>query len=109
NSARSQPLSFASAVAASEFAVEFTRADFLSCAAKSSNQQRCRQPRFRESLNAKLLDHRYGKSLVRVLKVLRSGATHTIKELSVAVSLEGDFESAYTAGDNSKVVPTDTM
>jgi len=43
-------------------------------------------------LNAKLLDHRYGKSLVRVLKVLRSGAAHTIKELSVAVSLEGDFE-----------------
>jgi len=60
-------------------------------------------------VNAKLLGHRYGKSLVRVLKVLRDGPTHTIKELTVAVSLEGDFESSYTSGDNSKVVATDTM
>ncbi len=60
-------------------------------------------------MNAKLLDHRYGKSLIRVLKVLRDGDTHTLKELSVAVSLEGDFESSYTSGDNRQVVATDTM
>ncbi len=48
---------------------------------------------------------------MRVLKILRDGATHTIKELEVAVALSGDFETSYTApaGDNSKVVPTDTM
>jgi len=45
------------------------------------------------------------------MKVLRDGATHTIKELDVSVALSGDFESSYTApeGDNSKVVATDTM
>jgi urate oxidase len=57
----------------------------------------------------KLVSHRYGKARVRVLKILRKGATHTIKEIEAAVLLKGEFESSYTAGDNSKVVPTDTI
>ena len=57
----------------------------------------------------KLAAHRYGKSRVRVMKVIREGATHSVKELSVEVMLGGDFESSYTARDNSLVVPTDTM
>src|SRR5205814_112673 len=64
-----------------------------------------------QAVKTKLVDHRYGKSRVRVLKVLRDGPTHTIKELDVAVALSGDFESSYAdpKGDNSKVVATDTM
>lgn len=57
----------------------------------------------------KLGSHRYGKARVRVLKILRNGETHTIKEIEVAALLKGDFETSYTAGDNSKVVPTDTI
>jgi len=57
----------------------------------------------------KLLGHRYGKSRVRVLKILRAGETHRIKELDVAVMLSGDFATSYTSGDNTKVVPTDTV
>jgi urate oxidase len=57
----------------------------------------------------KLLDHSYGKARVRVLKVLRSGPRHAIKELDVAVMLQGDFDASYTRADNSLVVPTDTM
>lgn len=57
----------------------------------------------------KLLANRYGKGRVRVLKVLRDGATHRIKDLNIHVMLEGDLETSYTAGDNSKVVPTDTI
>jgi urate oxidase len=57
----------------------------------------------------KLAAHRYGKGRVRVLKVLRDGATHTVKELEVAVSLEGDFAASFTAADNTLVVPTDTI
>jgi urate oxidase len=57
----------------------------------------------------RLAAQRYGKSRVRVLKVLRDGPTHTIKELTVKVALEGDFEASYSAADNSCVVPTDTM
>ena len=57
----------------------------------------------------KLLAHRYGKARVRVMKVLRDGANHQVRDLEVAALLEGDFESSYTAGDNSKVVATDTI
>jgi urate oxidase len=57
----------------------------------------------------KLTAHRYGKNRVRVLKVLRDGDVHTVKELTVAIAIDGDFESSFTAADNSLVVPTDTM
>lgn len=57
----------------------------------------------------KLTDHSYGKARVRVLKVLREGATHSLKELSVQVLLHGDFDASYTKADNSLVVATDSM
>jgi len=58
---------------------------------------------------AKLLTHRYGKARVRVLKILREGSVHRIKDITVATLLEGDFETSYTSGDNAKVVATDTI
>jgi urate oxidase len=60
-------------------------------------------------MSAKLVAHQYGKSRVRVMKILRDGATHSIKELDVAVKLSGDFEASYVSDDNRKVVATDTM
>ena len=57
----------------------------------------------------RLHSHRYGKARVRVAKILREGDTHTIKEIAVAAMLDGDFESSYTSGENTKVVPTDTI
>ena len=60
-------------------------------------------------MGAKLISHEYGKSRVRVLKVLRDGATHTLKELDVSVRLSGDFDASYTSGDNGRVILTDTM
>ncbi len=58
---------------------------------------------------AKLISHRYGKARVRVLKILRDGPIHTIREIDATALLAGDIASSYTAGDNSKVVPTDTI
>jgi urate oxidase len=57
----------------------------------------------------KLSYHRYGKARVRVLKVLRQGQRHTLKELEVSVMLQGDFDASYSRADNRLVVPTDTM
>ncbi len=51
----------------------------------------------------------YGKSRVRLTKVDRDAAVHQVTELSVDVELDGDFDAAYTQGDNSLVLPTDTM
>lgn len=58
---------------------------------------------------AKLIHDAYGKSQVRLTKVTRSGARHELKELSVDIQLEGDFAKCYTHGDNSPILPTDTM
>ena len=58
---------------------------------------------------AKLIGHRYGKAKVRVMKILREAERHTLEDVEVAVLLRGDFASSYTAGDNTKVVATDTI
>lgn len=57
----------------------------------------------------KISSNRYGKKRVRVLKILRDGNRHDVKELDVSCLLEGDFDSSYAAANNSKVVPTDTV
>ena len=57
----------------------------------------------------RLLADRYGKSRVRLVKVSRQGNRHELRELTVQVLCQGDFDSSYNAGDNSKVLPTDTM
>ena len=51
----------------------------------------------------------YGKSRVRLLRVNRQEQNHEIKDLTLAIQFEGDFESAHVAGDNSKILATDTM
>ncbi len=57
----------------------------------------------------KLTHHHYGKAKVRVMKVTRAGAQHSLKELEVSVMLQGDFDASYTRAENRLVVPTDTM
>jgi urate oxidase len=56
-----------------------------------------------------LAENRYGKSRVRLMKVTRDDRGHDLREWSVEVLLKGDFESAHLHGDNSKILPTDTM
>ncbi len=58
---------------------------------------------------ARLADNSYGKSRVRLTKVVRAGETHSLLELTVAIALGGEFERIYTHGDNSPCIPTDTM
>jgi urate oxidase len=57
----------------------------------------------------KLTQHHYGKAKVRVMKVTRTGAQHSLKEIEVSVMLRGDFDASYTRAENRLVVPTDTM
>jgi urate oxidase len=58
---------------------------------------------------ARLGVNSYGKSRVRLVKLVRHGDRHDVKDLTVAVRLEGDFEEAHVVGDNRKILPTDTM
>jgi len=58
---------------------------------------------------AHLGENRYGKSRVRVMKVVHHATHHAMKEWSVRVLLHGDFATCFTEGDNSNILPTDTM
>ena len=60
-------------------------------------------------MSIRLAQNDYGKSRVRLLRVTRGKDKHEIKELTLAIRFEGDFETAHTEGDNSKILPTDTM
>ena len=56
-----------------------------------------------------ITENRYGKSRVRLVKVTRHNGHHHLYEWTVEILLEGDFDSAHREGDNSKLLPTDTM
>lgn len=56
-----------------------------------------------------LLDTAYGKSKVRLVRVTRRPDGHELHDLTVAVCFQGDYDESYISGDNSEVLPTDTM
>lgn len=58
---------------------------------------------------ATLTHNSYGKSAVRLTKVVRNGPVHELFEISADIQLEGDFGPAYAAGDNRAVVATDSV
>jgi urate oxidase len=59
---------------------------------------------------ARLAHNTYGKSRVRLTKVVRRpDGVHRLYEYSVDIRLEGEFERVYTHGDNAACIPTDTM
>jgi urate oxidase len=63
-------------------------------------------------VSAQLGPNRYGKDGIRLVLVTRPDGdegAHQLRDVTVDVRLEGDFESVHTEGDNSPVLPTDTM
>jgi urate oxidase len=56
-----------------------------------------------------LAETAYGKSSVRLVKVSRHGDRHDLKDLTVSIRFEGEYDQSYTDGDNREVLPTDTM
>lgn len=53
--------------------------------------------------------NRYGKAAIRLVRVHRDLGGHRLRDLTVAIALEGDFAAAHTDGDNASVIATDTM
>ena len=60
-------------------------------------------------MKIKLTKNAYGKNAVNLSKIIRHEDHHEFRQISVNVSLQGDFETAHTMGDNSKLLPTDTQ
>jgi len=54
-------------------------------------------------------ENKYGKSRVRLVQVKRKAGWHDLREWTVEVLLQGDFDACFVEGDNSKILPTDTM
>lgn len=51
----------------------------------------------------------YGKSEIRLVKVVRDTTRHEVRDLTVDVAQSGDFEAAHIGGDNTGLMATDTM
>jgi urate oxidase len=60
-------------------------------------------------MSALLTHNAYGKSGVRLTKISRQADRHEIKEVEIAVQLEGEFAASYIQGDNSRIIATDSM
>lgn len=56
-----------------------------------------------------LVHSSYGKSRVRLVQVIRGGDRHDLRDLTVAIKFRGEYDESYVVGDNSAVLPTDTM
>lgn len=57
----------------------------------------------------KLSSNRYGEARVRLIKVRRTDDAHEVLEWSVLLAVDGEFVAAFKDGDNSRILPSDTM
>jgi urate oxidase len=53
--------------------------------------------------------NQYGKAETHVVRITKGGPVHEIKDMTVTITLAGDFADSHLTGDNSKVVATDTQ
>jgi urate oxidase len=53
--------------------------------------------------------NRYGKAETRLVRVTRDGETHSLVDVNVSIALAGDLAATHLTGDNTGVLPTDTM
>ena len=53
--------------------------------------------------------NQYGKAQLHMVTISREGARHTIRDLTVGITLSGDLADVHLTGDNAHVVPTDTQ
>ena len=58
---------------------------------------------------AVLAENHYGKSQVRLLKVVRRPEGNDVHDWTLGVYLTGDFDACYREGDNTGILATDTM
>jgi len=60
-------------------------------------------------MSIKLGKNTYGKNAVNLSKIIRHPEYHEFRQISVNIVLEGDFVTAHTRGDNSRLLTTDTQ
>lgn len=68
----------------------------------------CNMPRLCVQ-NVEFVRTGYGKNMVKVLVIRRQGSHHEIIELKADVELTLKTRKDYLVGDNSDIIPTDTI
>src|SRR3954453_14836320 len=53
--------------------------------------------------------NQYGKAETHLVRVVRDGDVHELRDLLVSVALSGDLEAVHLEGDNAAVLATDTQ
>src|SRR3954469_13251481 len=53
--------------------------------------------------------NQYGKAETHLVRVVRDGDVHELRDLLVSVALSGNLDDVHLRGDNSAVVATDTQ
>src|SRR3954447_25826992 len=53
--------------------------------------------------------NQYGKAEIHLVRVVRDGDAHELRDLLVSVALSGELDAVHLAGDNSAVLATDTQ
>jgi len=53
--------------------------------------------------------NQYGKAENRLVRIYRESERHEIRDVTVSTALRGDFSDAHLAGDQARVLPTDTQ
>ncbi|XP_006120349.2 uricase-like [Pelodiscus sinensis] len=56
-----------------------------------------------------ILNSEYGKNMIKLLRIRRDSKQHHIKEVEACVHIRLDSVNEYVHGDNSAVIPTDTI
>src|SRR3984957_9633931 len=60
-------------------------------------------------MTIRLSQSQYGKAETRVVRIYRDTDQHELRDLNVSTALRGDFDAAHLAGDQAKVLPTDSQ
>lgn len=60
-------------------------------------------------MSIELAQNDYGESRIRLLRLMRRGGLHELKDLTLSVRLEGAFEATHKKGENRAILPTDTV
>jgi len=59
--------------------------------------------------HATLTGTSYGKSRIRLVRLMRHDGGDELRDFTVAIAFQGSYDTSYTDGDNRDVLPTDTM
>ncbi len=60
-------------------------------------------------MTIELARNSYGESRIRLLRLMRRGGLHEVKDLTLDVRFEGDFAASHRQGENRTILPSETI